>query len=97
MGDAVTVGKNQVFFPTRDDGFVQNTTFLKIVVFLSNMLNLDIDLRLDRFQHVPGLLRRSIVSHDDFKITIRLSRESAQRLFQPLGMVVGRNYYRGKH
>ena len=70
---------------------------MKTVVFLPNMLNRDIDLRLDRFHHVPGLLLRSIVSHDDFKITIRLSGESSQPLIQPLGMVVGRKYYRGKH
>jgi len=58
---------------------------MKTVVFLPNMLNRGIDLSLDRFHHVPELLLESIVSHDDIKITIRLSGEPSQRLFQPLG------------
>lgn len=72
--DAVAIRKHQVVTGRGVGGLVEDGTFLKTIVRVPNMLDIETGIRTNPFDSLAGLGARTIVGNHELKIPVRLTR-----------------------
>ena len=89
--NAVAIGKQDVIRGRGTDGLVQNTCFTEPRIFMPNVFDGEVRLFAYLLDGLTGIVRGTIVCHDDFEILVGLGSVSPQYQFKPAWRVISRH------